>query len=220
MKKGFTLIEMIIVVAIITILCGVVFLSSLSTLKTAKVEGFSNEALSLIRRLYDTQLSEGKFIDQVGTKVSGKYNLASTYNILFESEDDDGNNITGITAVLRNKESVIDRVALSNITSIKDLTLTLDEVIQEGNETTQNTMYPREDDGTVDEYMITFDSRGRILRALDDDLDDYDDYEEIQEVKTLKNLSIKMSITDKIERIININTPPSGNIVLEKRGSQ
>ncbi|MEG0691322.1 MAG: type II secretion system protein [Clostridium sp.] len=220
MKKGFTLIEMIIVVAIITILCSVVFLSSLSTLKTSKVEGFSNEALSLVRKLYDLQLSEGKFVDQVGIMYKGKYDLASTYNILFESEDDDNKNITGITAVLRNKENVIDRVSLSNIISIKDLTITFEEKLLDDNADRLNTIYPREDDGSIDEYMFTFDSKGRVIRSFDDDLDDDDDDDEdLLEIRTIKNARIKFDLSDGgFERVISISTPPSGNIVLEKRG--
>ncbi|KMT21285.1 type II secretion system protein [Clostridium cylindrosporum] len=198
MKKGFTLIEMVIVVAIITILSGVVFLSSLNSFRTSKVEGFSNEALSLISRLYDNQSSKARFLDQINSN-----NAEATYNIVFEEDNGE------IKAKLRDKQETIDEVLISNIASIKDMSLKFKDKVVGEEETRDNIILPK-NTSSIKKYILTFDSKGRVVRTIEDGMG-------TPETKILKSLTIQIGIENKnFFRNIIITTPPAGNIVMEK----
>lgn len=147
MKKGFTLIELIVVVAIITILSGVIFTLSLNSFKNSKIKGFSNEALSLIKRLYDYQNSNAMFIDQVTDN-----DVEKNYNIEFKIQNEK------LNIALRNKEEVIDEVLISNVSYIGDIGAEIQE---------EKDAYSKEVT-TGNSYIFSFDSKGRVVSKAQD----------------------------------------------------
>lgn len=190
MKKGFTLIEMIVAVAIITILSGVVFITSLSSFKNSKVEGFSNEALSLITQLYDIQSSKAMFLDQVSGVTP-----VDTYNVVFEVEDSE------VKVKLRDKEDIIEISQITNLAFIGDLSV----VFSEDNKN-KKVLDPQNPQLTTS-YILTFNSKGMAVVSRE------------QKTETLKSLGLTVGINgEKPERIIEISSPPAGNIVLKKVG--
>lgn len=192
MKKGFTLIEMIVAVAIITILSGVVFITSLSSFKNSKVEGFSNEALSLITQLYDIQSSKAMFLDQVTGEGSDP---TDTYNVVFEIEDNE------VKARLRNKKDIIETSQITNLAFIGDLSVKFNE-----DNKSEKILNPQ-NVKLATPYILTFNSKGMVVVSRE------------SQTETLKSLSLTVGINEeKPERIIEISSPPAGNIVLKKVG--
>lgn len=179
MKKGFTLIEVILVIAIICILSGITFVASLGSLKSSKVEGFSIEALSLINKLYDYQSSRSDFVESD----------LETYNIVFEK------NNNNVAVTLKNKDNEIDSIKVSNIVFISDINIRFKE---EGYKTLGE---------DVNIYAISFNSKGEILRSLDNSFE------------ILSNLEIEVFIGENYSKTIKISTPPMGNIFLEDEKS-
>lgn len=139
MKKGFTLIEVILVIAIICILSGITFVASLSSFKSSKVEGFSIEALSLINRLYDYQSSKSDFAESD----------LDTYNLVFEKSENN------IKAILKNKSNEIDSVKVSSLIFSDDIGIRFKE---------DNVKTLGEESNI---YTISFNSKGEIVRSLD-----------------------------------------------------
>ncbi|MEG0371125.1 MAG: hypothetical protein RR645_02395 [Clostridium sp.] len=143
------------------------------------------------------------FIDQV-TPKGQDVNLESTYNFVFEVDTGRGE----ITAKLRNGTSQIDEALLSNVASIKDMTVKFSDNVLSPSPT-DSVMYPQ-GDTSITSYVLSFDSSGRVIRSIDN-----------SQAQTLKDLKLEMNIQNgNFARDIVISSPPSGNIVLEKRGGE
>lgn len=195
MKRGFTLIEMILVIAIITILSGIVFVSSLRSFRSSAVEGVSNETISIIKQLYDYQNTQGKFIDQVlnESKNFNEKDLIATYNVVFQFKNEE------VNVELRNKENVIEKSSVSSISFTGDLEI----VFNEGNENILKKINKEELKDR--KYILTFDSKGRVIRSIDNEvlINDY-----LNIIVENKSANLSNSIT--------ISSPPRGNIIMER----